>query len=333
MSASLSRDVATSGPARRNWPRRLVQRNGWVLGIVGLLLALLGAERAVHPTLNAFDLQSLVDGALPLALAAMGQAAVVLSGGIDLSVGPMMSLVNVASALLMAHADLPAAVLIGLLLVVAASVAGGLTGIAITATGMPDIVATLASGFVWAGLALHLMPIPGGGAPAAFAGLMTGQFGPGLPAGLVVILAALAVWLPVRRSRLGLAMYAVGSSRPAAYLSGVDVTQARVAAYVLGGVFTALGGLALTASTSNGNASSGISYTLTSVAAVVLGGVSLTGGRGGMLGPLAAALILTLINTILIFLGVDPNFSLVIQGAIVVLVVMAAGLLLARRRL
>ena len=242
MSASLSHDVATSGPVRRNWARRLVQRNGWVLGIVGLLLALLGAERAVHPTLNAFDLQSLVDGALPLALAAMGQAAVVLSGGIDLSVGPMMSLVNVASALLMAHADLPAAVVIGLLLVVAAAVAGGLTGIAITATGMPDIVATLASGFVWAGLALHLMPIPGGGAPAAFAGLMTGQFGPGLPAGLVVILAALAVWLPVRRSRLGLAMYAVGSSRPAAYLSGVDVTQARIAAYVLGGVFTALGG-------------------------------------------------------------------------------------------
>jgi ribose transport system permease protein len=333
MSASLSHDGGTRGPARKNGPRRLVQRNGWVLGIVGLLLVLLGVERAVHPTLNAFDLQSLMDGALPLALAAMGQAAVVLSGGIDLSVGPMMGLVNVVSAMLMAHADFPAALVIGLLLLVAAALAGGLTGIVITATGVPDIVATLASGFVWAGLALHLMPIPGGGAPPTFAGLMTGQFGPGMPAGLVVVLAALAVWLPLRRSRLGLAMYAVGSSRPAAYLSGVNVTRARIAAYVLGGGFTALGGLAPTASTSSGNAASGTSYTLTSVAAVVLGGVSLTGGRGGMLGPLAAALILTLINTMLTFLGVDPNFSLVIQGAIVVLVVMAAGLVLARRRL
>jgi ribose transport system permease protein len=312
---------------------RTVRRNAWTLGAVGFLAVLLIVEKSVHPSLNLFDMESLVDGALPLVLAAMSQAAVVLSGGIDLSVGPMMSLINVSSALLMLHAGLPGAVLIGLALIAAVIAVGALTGAVIVATRVPDIVATLATSFIWGGLALRIMPIPGGGAPPGFATAMTGQVA-GVPAGLIVILLALAIlWLPVQRSRLGLALYAVGSSRGAAYLSGVNVGRARVAAYALGGAFAAVGGLALTASTSNGNASSGTSYTLTSVAAIVLGGVSLTGGRGGMLGPIAAGFILTLINTLLTFMGIDPNFSLVIQGAIVVFVVMMAGLLLVRRRI
>jgi ribose transport system permease protein len=311
---------------------RAVRRSAWTVAIVGLLGALLAVEKLVHPTLNVFDMQSLVDGALPLCLAAMAQTAVVLSGGIDLSVGPMMSLVNVVSALLMTHATNGQAVLIALGLMAVVAAAGALTGAVIVATGVPDIIVTLATGFVWGGLALHIMPIPGGAAPAGFAALMTGQLG-SVPSGLVVILAALAIlWEPLHRSPAGLALYAVGSNRAAAYLSGVAVGRARVTAYAMGGAFAALGGLALTASTTNGNAASGTSYTLTSVAATVLGGVSLVGGRGGMIGPVAAALLLTLINTLLTFEGVDPNFSLVVQGAIVVLVVMVAGLVLVRRR-
>jgi len=311
---------------------RTLRRNAWTIGAVAFLALLLVIEKLVHSTLNMYDMESLVDGTLPLALAAMAQAAVVLSGGIDLSVGPMMSLVNVTSALLMVHAGLGGAIGIAVALIAATMLAGAATGAVIVATGVPDIIATLATYFVWGGLALYIMPIPGGGAPADFVNAITGSYA-GVPAGLIVILGALAIiWIPAQRSRLGLALYAVGSSRGAAYLSGVDVNRARIAAYALGGVFTALGGLALTASTSNGNASSGVSYTLTSIAAIVLGGVSLTGGRGGMVGPVAAAFILTLINTILTFMGVDPNFSLVVQGAIVVVVVMVAGLLLVRRR-
>ena len=316
--------------ARARWARR----NAWTLGVYALLLLLLLAEKIVHPSLNAFDIQSLVDGALPLALAALAQAAVVIAGGIDLAVGSVMSLVNVVSALSMAHADLGSALLISALLIVGAALADGLTGAVITATGVPDIIATLGTSFLWAGLALQIMPIPGGGAPLDFANLLTGELGANIPAGLIVLVAVLAViWLPLRRTRLGLALYAVGSNRSAAYLSGIGVAQARIAAYALGGVFAALGGLVLTASTSNGNATSGVSYTLNSVAAIVVGGVSLTGGRGSMLGAVAAAFILTLANTILTFLGVDPNYSIVIQGALVVVVVMVAGLLLVRRRL
>lgn len=318
--------------ARGRWARR----NAWTLGVYALLIALLVVEKTIHPTLNAYDMQSLVGGALPLALAAMAQAAVVLCGGIDLSVGAMMSLVNVVSALFMASANVTGALLIAVLLVVGTAIAGALTGAVITLTRVPDIIVTLATSFLWAGLALQIMPTPGGGAPQGFANLLTGEIAAVIPAGVVVLLVVvLVVWLPLRRTRPGLALYAMGSNRTAAFLSGVDVARTRILAYALDGVFAALAGLALTASTLNGNASSGTAggYTLNSVAAIVLGGVSLTGGRGGMFGPLAAAFVLTQVTTILTFLGVDPNVGIVIQGAIVVVVVMIAGLVLIRRRI
>ena len=327
-SLSLTNALAVRG----RWTRR----NAWPLAVYALLVVLLGIEKVVHPTLNDYDLQSLVGGALPLALAAMAQAIVVISGGVDLSVGALMSLVNVASAFYMVHADLKGALLVSALLIVGTALAGALTGLVITATRVPDIIVTLATSFVWSGLALQVMPTPGGGAPQEFADLLTGEVAVVIPAGVVVLLVVAAVvWLPLRRARLGLALYAIGSNRTAAYLSGVSVARARIAAYAFGGVFAALAGLALTASTLNGNATSGTAgagYTLNSVAAVVVGGVSLTGGRGGLLGPIAAAFVLTQINTILTFMGVDANAGTVIQGALVVVVVMVAGLFLLRRR-
>jgi len=315
--------------SRGRWARR----HAWTLSVYVLFVVLLIAEKIIHPDLNAFDLQSLVNGALPLALAAMAQAVVVLSGGIDLSVGAMMSLMNVASALLIANTDLKGALLMGVLLMGAAAVAGAFTGVLITVSGVPDIIVTLGMSFVWAGLALQLMPTPGGGAPQGFVDLLTGTIGPSVPSGLLVLLAALVViWLPFRRSRPGLAVYAIGSNRTAAFLSGVSVARTRVIAYALGAAFAALAGLVLTANTSNGSALSGNIYTLNSVAAIVLGGVSLTGGRGGMIGPIAAAFVLTLITALLTFLGVDPNYGQVIQGTLIVLVVMFGGLVLVRRR-
>ncbi len=331
--------LPTAAAARGQWLRR----NGWTIGVYVLLLVLLAIMKIIHPTFGSFDVQNLVDGALPIGLAAMSQAVVVLSGGIDLSVGSMMSLVNVLSALLMVHANLTEALLICVLMLILAAALGALTGAVITVSRVPDIIVTLATSFLWAGAALQVMPTPGGGAPLDFVNLMTGELnnvvawtgglGSNIPSGLLILLAVLVVvWLPLRRARPGLALYALGSNRTAAFLSGVSVTRTRILAYALGGVFAALGGLALTATTGNGSAVSGTYYTLNSVAAIVLGGVSLTGGRGGMIGPLAATFVLVLVGTLLTFLGVDQNWSQVIQGGLVVLVVMFAGLLLVRRR-
>ncbi|MGI8826545.1 MAG: ABC transporter permease [Chloroflexota bacterium] len=313
--------------------RRFVRRNAWGSSIYGVLIVLIVIEKLIHSGLNAFDIQTLVIETMPLALAAMAQASVVLVGGIDLSIGTMMALVNVIAARWMVNADSKHAALEILVLVAFTAFLGALTGFIITVSRVPDIIVTLATSFVWYGLALYVLPTPGGGVPPGIGNLVNGQFWGWLPEGLFVLTCiVLLVWLPFYRSKIGLSIYALGSDRTAAFLSGVNVARTRIAAYALGGVFVALAGIALLAETSQGDPNSASSFTLNSVAAVVLGGVSLAGGRGGLMGPIAAAFVLNIIGAILGFLKVDPNYATVIQGTIVVLVVLFAGLLALRRR-
>ncbi len=308
--------------------RAFLRRNAGAVAMPALLAAFLAATVAIHPEFGAFDVQSLALGALPLAMAAAAQTVVVLSGGVDLSVGSLMAVANVLSASTMEHAGFGSALLLALLVLAVGVVAGAANGLVLVASRVPDVVVTLATGFIWGGVALLIREQPGGGAPQGFLDLATGTaFTPWLPNAVVLLAVVVAaVWLPVRASRFGLALYAVGSDRVAAFRSGVDVGRARFLAYVLGGLFSALGGLALTMTTGIGSALSGTYYTLSGVAAAVIGGVSLLGGRGGMVGPVLAAFVLTLIPTDLIFLDIDPNYGQVIQGTLIVLVVMAGGL-------
>lgn len=308
-------------------PLDVLRRHAATVAMPALVAAFLAATVAIHPEFGAFDVQSLALGALPLAMAAAAQTVVVLSGGVDLSVGSLMAVSNVLSATLMQHAGFGQSLLLAALVLVAGVAAGALNGLVLVASRVPDVVVTLATGFIWGGVALLIREQPGGGAPEGFLDLATGTlFTAWLPNALLLLAVAVAAtWLPVRRSRLGLTLYAIGSDRVAAFRSGVDVERTRLLAYVLGGLFSAMGGLALTMTTGIGSALSGTYYTLSSVAAVVIGGVSLLGGRGGMLGPVLAAFVLTLIPTDLIFLDIDPNYGQVIQGTLIVLVVMAGG--------
>jgi ribose transport system permease protein len=323
-------------PARRSVDtRRLVRRHGWTVGVYLLLLVLVMYWRSTTALpWGPFDVQSVAIDALPLAFAACGQAIAIISGGIDLSIGSLMSLVNVVAARWMVHMSFREALLYSLLLVLGGALAGTLTGTIIVVTRVADIIVTLAMLFVWAGAALAVMTIPGGGAPLRFGSLVTVDTvgTKWLPSALLVLVVAVAVlWLPLRRARAGLALYAVGSQRNAAYLAGVNVSAARIGAYALSGTFAALGGLALTAASGLGDPHAGDIYTLNSVAAVVLGGVSLLGGVGGLIGPIAAAFVLTLVKTILIIKGVDQNWAQVIQGALVVLVMMIGGFALRQK--
>jgi ribose transport system permease protein len=313
--------------------RRFATRQGWTLGVLAMLIVLLIIEANVAPNFTSFDVQSLVIAGMPLAFAAMAQAVVVISRGVDLSVGAVMALTNVIAAKLMQGHGIGTAVAVSLLVLVIGMTIGTLTGLIIVSTGVPDIVVTLALSFVWAGFALVVLPTPGGGSPADYQTLSSGSsIWQWTPNGLLVLAAAyLLVWVPLRSRRAGLAIYAVGSDRDAAYLSGVHVARTRVLAYTIGGLFAALGGLALTSTTSIGSPLSGNFYTLTSVAAVVIGGVSLAGGKGGLVGPMLAAFILSAAVTVLVFLGVDANYGQVIQGALIVAMVMLGGLLLRRR--
>ncbi len=320
-----------AAPARPGFDaRRFARRHGWTIGVYLLLLVLVVYWRSqTNLRWGPFDVQSLAIDTLPFAFAAMGQAVVIISGGIDLSVGSLMSLVNVVAAKYMVHMSFREALLFSLLLVVCAALAGALTGLIIVFTRIADIIVTLAMLFIWAGAALAVLEVPGGGVPLAFQNMVTlDHVGTDwLPKALVLLVGVFAVlWLPIRRTRPGLALYAIGSNRNAAYLSGVNVSLTRIGAYAFSGAFAGLGGLALTAASGIGDPLAGNIYTLNSVAAVVLGGVSLLGGVGGLIGPIAAAFVLTLVKTILIIRGVDQNWAQVIQGTLIVLVVMVGGL-------
>jgi ribose transport system permease protein len=310
--------------------RRFARRHGWTIGIYVLLLVLVLYWRS-QTTLpwGPFDVQSLVIDALPLAFVACGQAIVIISGGIDLSVGSMMSLVNVVAAKYMVHMSFDEALLFSVGLVLAAALAGALTGTIIVVTRVADIIVTLAMLFVWAGAALAILEVPGGGTPLRYQSMITADAvgTKWLPKALLILGGVyLLLWATIRRLKPGLSLYAVGSNRTRAYLSGINVPAARILAYAYAGAFAGLGGLALTAASGIGDPHSGDIYTLNSVAAVVLGGVSLLGGVGGLLGPIAAAFILTLVKTILIIKQVDQNWAQVIQGTLIVLVVMIGGL-------
>jgi ribose transport system permease protein len=326
--------AGTPAPSRAFKLRRTLSRQAWTLGVVAILVVLLIIEANVAPVFTSFDIQSLVISSMPLAFAAMAQSVVVISRGIDLSVGSVMALTNVTAAQLMVdQTSLGPALAISALVLVIGLVIGTINGLAVVYSRVPDIVVTLALSFVWAGVALIVRATPGGGSPLSFQELSTASdLWEWVPNGLLVIAAVyLVIWVPLRSRRLGLAMYAVGSDATAAGLSGVNVDRTRVLAYTVGGLFAAFGGLALTSTTGIGSPLSGNFYTLTSVAAVVIGGVSLAGGKGGLFGPIVAAFILSAAVTVLVFAGVDANYGQVIQGALIVLMVMLGGLLLRRR--
>jgi ribose transport system permease protein len=308
------------------------RRNGWTLALIALLFGFLVFTTLIGPGYGAPEIQNLAIGALPIALAAVAQAIVVISGGIDLSVGSIMALTSVTSAVLMKDQSEGFAVLVVVGVLLLGLAVGAINGLVIVITRVPDIVVTLAMSFVWAGATLLILDTPGGGAAEWFKGLIAGSIGSEwIPRALVVLVVVVGVvWIPLRRSTLGLSLYAIGSDRLSAFRSGVPVGRTKIVAYALTGLFCALGGLAVTASTGAGSPVPG-AYTLQSVAAIVLGGVSLAGGRGGIVGPIIAVFILQLVRTDLTFLEVNPNFSTVVQGVILIGVVLFGSVLAMRR--
>lgn len=316
-------------------------RNGWIVGLAVLLAVLLVATKLIQPNFGASGLESLARAALPFAFATAAQAIVVIAGGIDLSIASMMAVASVTAAVLMDGATTGQSVLVVIFVLALGAMMGAINGALIVITKVPDIVVTLSMLFVWEGVALLILKAPGGSSAEWLRGLIVGGLVlPGVPEAwtgwvpksFVVVVAALClVWLPLRRSKVGLSIYAVGSDEAAAFRSGVPVARTKILAYSLCGLLAAMGGLALTMSTGIGEPIPG-PYLLASVAAVVLGGVVLGGGRGGLLGPIIAVFILRLVRMDLTLMSVDPNITTIIEGTIMVIVVMLGGILAVRDR-
>lgn len=312
---------------------RVLGKHGWTLGLLALLVLLFVITRIIQPNFGASGLDSLSRAALPFAFATAAMVIVVIAGGIDLSVASMMAVAGVTAAVLMDGAG-TGGTLFAVAVVLAAGLAmGALNGALIVVTRVPDIVVTLAMLFVWEGAALLILNAPGGTATPWLRELIVGPLVfAWLPKSLVFLAVCLAaVWVPLKRSKLGLSIYAIGSDELAAYRSGVSVGRTRIAAYALCGLLSAIGGLTLTMSTGNGEPIPG-PYLLASVAAAVLGGAVLGGGRGALLGPVIAVFVLRLVRMDLTLASVDPNVTTIVEGTIMVIVVMLGGVLAMRRR-
>ncbi|MER8485556.1 ABC transporter permease [Mesorhizobium sp. M1322] len=319
---------------------RLVRRQGWVAGLLVLFVVLFVITRLIQPGYGSGDFGSLVRAVLPYAFAVAAQTIVVIAGGIDLSVGAMMALTSVTAASMMDGASEEYALFVVPFVLAMGLVLGAVNGMLIVVTRVPNIVVTLATLFVLQGAALLVLGAPGGAVAEWLRATIVGSVAiPGLPRisawipkALVLLVVCLCIiWIPLRRSKLGLSIYAIGSSELAAFRSGVPVARTKIIAYALSGLFAAMGGLALTMSTGIGAPIPG-PYLLASVAAVVLGGVALGGGKGGLLGPIVAVFVLRLVRTDLTLLAIDPNVTAIIEGAIMVAVVMFGAFITMRSR-
>jgi ribose transport system permease protein len=321
----------------RSW-RKNVRRHGWTLGVWLLLVGLMVVYAALLPRFGAFQITSIAKNSLPLVYLAIAQAVIVIAGGIDLAAGAILVLANAVAARLMEGQSFLVTLAIAVLVIVMATVLNGVVGWIITVSRVPDIVVTLATLFIFSGVALLVLPSPGGGTSEGFRALFTGStsgtgsnFVPPLLI-MAVPLALVAWWM--RRTETGLSLYATGSNRVAAYLSGVSTGRAKVVAYAIGGAFGALGGLAALAITGSGESrlATASGFTLRAVAAIVLGGVALTGGIGSVVGAAAAGIVLFTLSPFLSALGVDPNTAQMIQGVLIVVVMMIAGIVELRRQ-
>ena len=304
---------------------------------LAIFLAMFSIYIANHPAIanNGYTatsvgnvVQTAANKGVLLALVAMAQTFVVLTAGIDLSVGAIFILANCLASYIVVGSPLMASA--GLVGVLAAGALCGAVNAAVVIYGrLQPIVATIASGAVFFGIALWMRPFPGSHPEFAsgLASALTGKLFGLIPTSLVVLAAiVIIVWIPFRRSVIGRAVYASGSSEVAAYMSGMPLKRAKFAAYVLSGIFAALAGLFLTFFTYSGEASAanGNTYTLYSIAAVVLGGVSLFGGRGSAIGAIFGALAFRAIGDLLFVFDFDPLWQPLFQG-LVLLVAVSIG--------
>ena len=321
----------------KDWRYWLAEQRGTVLALA-IFVVMFVIYVSNHPAgFTANVVQTAANKGVLLAFVAMAQTLVVITAGIDLSVGMTFTLTNCLASWIVVGAPLETA--LGVVGVLGAGAACGAINGAIVIIGrLQPIVTTIATGAIYFGIALALRPYPGGSVNSDLADIFTGKVFGVVPASLVTLAAVvLVVWVPFSRSVTGRAAYAVGSSETAAYMSGVPTRRAKFAAYTLSGLLAGIGGLFLTFFTYTGDAAyaSGNAYTLFSIAAVVLGGVSLYGGTGSVIGAIFGALAFRTIGDLLFVFDFDPLWQPLFQGVVLMVAVClgAFGLFRVRNRL
>jgi ribose transport system permease protein len=271
---------------------------------------------------------------LPIILLTVGQAVVILGGGIDISVGAIVSIINTTLATRVGLQGSPGAMwqFVGVSLL-AGALAGAINGYFVAFLRLQPIITTYATSFIFAGFALFILPNPGGGIPAPIAELYRSTSPLGLPLAFFVIAIVLGLWGYIRSTRYGNYLFAVGGRPQAAYETAVPVTWVQFSTYVISGLMAALAGIAITMLSGSGNAEIGASMTLTSITAVVIGGTAMSGGVGGVAGPVMGAITLGIIQNIISFAHINTWWETLVKALIIVVALAAPGIInLFRRR-
>ncbi len=313
-----------------DWRYRLADYRGTLLAVV-IFVVMFTIYVSNHPAgFTANVVQTASNKGVLLALLAMAQTFVVITAGIDLSVGMVFVLCNCLASYVVAGSALSTT--LGVAAVLATGlVCGAINGFVVIVGRLQPIVTTLATGAIFFGVALAIRPNPGGAADfnQDLADALTGKLWGTVPASLVALAAiVLIVWVPFRRSEVGRAAYAVGSSESAAFMSGVPIRKAKFIAYTLSGLLAAVGGLFVTfiSYSAEASAANGSTYTLNSIASVVLGGVSLFGGTGSAIGAIFGAFILRTIGDLLFVFDFDPLWQPLFQGVVLLAAVCLGSL-------
>lgn len=286
------------------------------------LLALCIVIAALEPKfLSAGNLATVVRQIAVITVMAMGMTMVMVSGGIDLSVGSMMALASVIGAMAMVKG---APVVVGILIcIIAGMVFGMINGTAITRLGIPPFIVTLGAMGIYRGTALFITEGNSVvGLPERFGYLAEGNLFGIIPLPLLIVfLVAVAVHFVLSSTKLGRYCYAIGSNVEAARYAGIPVSKYQIIFYTLLGALTGLAGAIESARLVTGQPTSGESYELNVIAAVVIGGGSLNGGQGTVVGTIIGALIMGVLQNGANLLGINPFIQRIIIGLVIVMAV------------
>ncbi|WP_196260834.1 ABC transporter permease [Pelagibacterium limicola] len=290
------------------------------------LAALLAAVFYLQPrTMSYMGLNLMFNLAVPIALATIAQMLIIAVNDLDLSIGAFVSFAACVTATFLESDPL-----IGLIILAAAVGVYALMGVVIYLRNLPAIVVTLGMSFVWSGLAVLLLPSPGGSAPEWIRAIMTSR-PPFVPMAIIAsVLIAIVAHLIVMRSSFGVVMRGVGGNSRSVERAGWSVVKVRAMTYALAGTFAVIAGIVLVGLTTAADANIALRYTLLSIAGVILGGGEFVGGRVSPIGAVIGALTLTLAASFLSFLQISPDWQIGVQGAILI-IVLAIRLLLNRR--
>jgi ribose transport system permease protein len=266
----------------------------------------------------------------PLIIIAIGEAVVILGGGIDISLGATVSLANVIMATTSSFTGSPVNPVI--LAIIAGLLVGSLNGFLVSVLRISPLLVTFAVSYIASGIALTILPIPGGGVPTVMNDFFYYNVFGFIPMPVIFILFTYGIWYVWNKTQYGTQLYALGNNVNKAYFSGINVTKVKFMTYVYSGLAASIAGIALSSNIGAGDARVGNMMTLNSVAACVVGGLSLAGGSGSVFGAIFGTLFLNLVLVTVMGLGVPAYFQDLVSGVIVLFGIFAAVILAKKRK-